>query len=65
MRPFDDPLVVDLRARIARLHEDREEVAEALRPAVDAEIDVLTSELVNRLRQLHEGGEDVITGADA
>ncbi len=34
------------------------------RRILHGKIDILRAELVNRLRKKHEGGEDVITGAD-
>ncbi len=34
------------------------------RRILHGKIDILRAELVNRLRTKHEGGEDVITGAD-
>ena len=34
------------------------------RRVLHGKIDILRAELVNRLRKRHEGGEEVITGAD-
>ena len=34
------------------------------RRILHGKIDILRAELVNRLRKKHEGGEDVISGAD-
>lgn len=34
------------------------------RRILHGKIDILRAELVNRLRKRHEGGEDIITGAD-
>ena len=34
------------------------------RRVLHGKIDILRAELVNRLRKRHEGGEDVISGAD-
>jgi hypothetical protein len=34
------------------------------RRILHGKIDILRAELVNRLRKKHEGGQDVITGAD-
>ena len=34
------------------------------RRSLHGKIDILRAELVNRLRKKHEGGEEVITGAD-
>ena len=34
------------------------------RRVLHGKIDILRAELVNRLRKKHEGGEDVISGAD-
>jgi hypothetical protein len=34
------------------------------RRILHGKIDILRAELVNRLRKKHEGGEEVITGAD-
>ena len=44
---------------------DEEEVDISYRRRIlHGKIDILRAELVNRLRKRHEGGEDVITGAD-
>ena len=62
MDEFGDLSIEELRARIARLHEDRDQSAAVFHPAIDAEINRLQNHLVNRLRAQHEDGEDVISG---
>ena len=42
----------------------REQEVSYERRILHGKIDILRAELVNRLRKKHEGGEDVITGAD-
>ena len=42
-----------------------QELKDLIQQLTDEEqIDILRAELVNRLRKKHEGGEDVISGAD-
>ena len=53
----------ELRDLIHRLMEDERKVSYERR-ILHGKIDILRAELVNRLRKKHEGGEEVITGAD-
>src|SRR3954470_20355499 len=43
---------------------DKEQEVSYQRRILHGKIDILRAELVNRLRKKHEGGEDVISGAD-
>ena len=43
---------------------DEEQEVSYRRRILHGKIDILRAELVNRLRKKHEGGEDVISGAD-
>ena len=43
---------------------DEEQKVSYTRRILHGKIDILRAELVNRLRKKHEGGEDVISGAD-
>jgi hypothetical protein len=53
----------ELKDLIQQLTEEELEVSYKRR-ILHGKIDILRAELVNRLRKKHEGGEDVITGAD-
>ena len=53
----------ELRDLIRDLMDEEREVSYRRR-ILHGKIDILRAELVNRLRKRHEGGEDVITGAD-
>jgi hypothetical protein len=53
----------ELKALIQQLTEEELDVSYRRR-ILHGKIDILRAELVNRLRKKHEGGEDVITGAD-
>jgi hypothetical protein len=53
----------ELKDLIAQLTEDELEISYKRR-ILHGKIDILRAELVNRLRKKHEGGEEVITGAD-
>ena len=53
----------ELKELISKLTEEEEEVSYRRR-ILHGKIDILRAELVNRLRKKHEGGEEVITGAD-
>jgi hypothetical protein len=53
----------ELKDLIQQLTEEETEVSYRRR-ILHGKIDILRAELVNRLRRRHEGGEDVITGAD-
>ena len=53
----------ELKDLIQQLTEDEQEVSYRRR-ILHGKIDILRAELVNRLRKKHEGGEDVISGAD-
>lgn len=53
----------ELKDVIAQLTEEETEISYRRR-ILHGKIDILRAELVNRLRKKHEGGEDVITGAD-
>ena len=53
----------ELKDLIQQLTEEEMEISYKRR-ILHGKIDILRAELVNRLRKKHEGGEDVITGAD-
>ena len=53
----------ELKDLIQQLTEEEIEISYKRR-ILHGKIDILRAELVNRLRKKHEGGEDVITGAD-
>jgi hypothetical protein len=53
----------ELKELIQQLTEEELEISYKRR-ILHGKIDILRAELVNRLRKKHEGGEDVITGAD-
>ena len=53
----------ELKELIDRLTEEEEKVSYRRR-ILHGKIDILRAELVNRLRKKHEGGEEVISGAD-
>jgi hypothetical protein len=53
----------ELKDLIQQLTDEELEVSYKRR-ILHGKIDILRAELVNRLRKKHEGGEDVITGAD-
>ena len=53
----------ELKAMIGDLEQQERDVSYQRR-LLHGKIDILRAELVNRLRKKHEGGEDVITGAD-
>mgnify|MGYP003558425909 CR=1 FL=1 len=53
----------DLKSLIEELEREENEVS-FQRRLLQGRIDILRAELVNRLRKKHEGGEDVISGAD-
>ena len=53
----------ELKDLIAQLTKEEAEVSYQRR-ILHGKIDILRAELVNRLRKRHEGGEEVITGAD-
>jgi len=53
----------DLTKLIEELKQEEQEVSYRRR-ILHGKIDILRAELVNRLRKKHEGGEEVITGAD-
>src|SRR6187401_847573 len=53
----------ELKDLIQQLTDEEQEVSYRRR-ILHGKIDILRAELVNRLRKKHEGGEDVITGAD-
>ena len=53
----------ELKDLIQQLTDEELEVSYRRR-ILHGKIDILRAELVNRLRKKHEGGEDVITGAD-
>ncbi len=53
----------ELKDLIRQLTEEEMEISYQRR-ILHGKIDILRAELVNRLRRKHEGGEDVITGAD-
>jgi len=53
----------ELKDLIQKLTEEELEISYRRR-ILHGKIDILRAELVNRLRKKHEGGEEVITGAD-
>ena len=53
----------ELKDLIKQLTEEEMEISYKRR-ILHGKIDILRAELVNRLRKKHEGGEDVISGAD-
>ena len=53
----------ELKELIKALTDEEMEVSYKRR-ILHGKIDILRAELVNRLRKKHEGGEDIITGAD-
>jgi hypothetical protein len=53
----------ELKDLIRQLTEEEMDVSYRRR-ILHGKIDILRAELVNRLRKKHEGGEDVISGAD-
>ncbi|MGI8513323.1 MAG: hypothetical protein ACR2NH_11940 [Solirubrobacteraceae bacterium] len=53
----------ELKALIGELTQEELEISYKRR-ILHGKIDILRAELVNRLRKRHEGGEEVITGAD-
>jgi hypothetical protein len=53
----------ELKDLIKRLTAEEQEISYQRR-ILHGKIDILRAELVNRLRKKHEGGEDVISGAD-
>jgi hypothetical protein len=55
-----DPELKDL---IHQLSEEEVEISYKRR-ILHGKIDILRAELVNRLRKKHEGGEEIISGAD-
>ena len=66
MEPLPDLVTVsdtELKELIDKLTEEEQEISYRRR-LLHGKIDILRAELVNRLRKKHEGGEDVISGAD-
>ncbi len=53
----------ELKALIQSLTDEETEISYRRR-ILHGKIDILRAELVNRLRKKHEGGQDVISGAD-
>ena len=53
----------ELKELIAQLTDEEMDISYRRR-ILHGKIDILRAELVNRLRKKHEGGEDVISGAD-
>ncbi len=53
----------ELKELIDKLTAEEQEVSYRRR-ILHGQIDILRAELVNRLRKKHEGGEEVISGAD-
>jgi hypothetical protein len=53
----------ELRDLIRQLTEEEMDISYRRR-ILHGKIDILRAELVNRLRKKHEGGEDLISGAD-
>jgi hypothetical protein len=53
----------ELKDLIKQLTSEEQEISYQRR-ILHGRIDILRAELVNRLRKKHEGGEDVISGAD-
>ena len=60
LRSLSDQELKDL---IQQLTDEEQEVSYRRR-ILHGKIDILRAELVNRLRKKHEGGEEVISGAD-
>lgn len=54
---------VELKDLIGELSEEEVEISYRRR-ILHGKIDILRAELVNRLRKKHEGGEEIISGAD-
>ena len=66
VEPFPDLQTLsddDLKQLIDELTKEEQEVSYRRR-ILHGKIDILRAELVNRLRKKHEGGEEVISGAD-
>ena len=66
MEPLPDLATLndeDLKRLIDEYTKEEQEVSYRRR-ILHGKIDILRAELVNRLRKKHEGGEDVISGAD-
>jgi hypothetical protein len=53
----------ELKELIASLSSEETEISYQRR-LLHGKIDILRAELVNRLRRKHDGGEDIISGAD-
>jgi hypothetical protein len=53
----------ELKDLIKELTEEEVEISYSRR-ILHGKIDILRAELVNRLRKRHDGGEEIITGAD-
>jgi hypothetical protein len=53
----------ELKELIAQLSSEEVEISYQRR-LLHGKIDILRAELVNRLRRKHDGGEDIISGAD-
>ena len=53
----------ELKELIAQLSGEETEISYQRR-LLHGKIDILRAELVNRLRRKHDGGEDIISGAD-
>jgi hypothetical protein len=53
----------ELKDLIQQLSEEETEISYQRR-ILHGKIDILRAELVNRLRRKHEGGEEIISGAD-
>ena len=53
----------ELKELIGQLTDEEVDISYRRR-ILHGKIDILRAELVNRLRRKHEGGEDVLTGAD-
>jgi hypothetical protein len=54
---------IELKELIRQLTEEETDISYQRR-ILHGKIDILRAELVNRLRNRHEGGEEVISGAD-
>jgi hypothetical protein len=54
---------VELKDLIAQLSSEETEISYQRR-LLHGRIDILRAELVNRLRRKHDGGEEIISGAD-
>jgi len=66
VEPLPDLVTVsdtELKELIDKLTEEEQEISYRRR-LLHGKIDILRAELVNRLRKKHEGGEEVISGAD-